>query len=91
MLLSAVLVAVLLYLLCFRKDLLPFSRTGLLLALGGGIGNLVDRIVQGGRVTDFIEPLFVRFAVFNLADVAIVLGAALTILSLFKDQAEKDA
>lgn len=42
---------------------------------GGGAGNLVDRVASG-RVTDFIMAEFVRFPVFNLADVAITCGAA---------------
>lgn len=48
--------------------------TGGGLLLGGSIGNLVDRLAHGG-VTDFIDPA--RWPAFNLADVAIVTGAAL--------------
>jgi len=49
------------------------------LILGGAIGNLIDRIVNGpglrGAVTDFID--FHVWPVFNLADMAIVVGAIL--------------
>ncbi|MDR2616096.1 MAG: signal peptidase II [Oscillospiraceae bacterium] len=41
--------------------------------LGGAIGNLIDRIATG-RVVDIFEPLFVNFAVFNVADIFITLG-----------------
>jgi signal peptidase II len=41
------------------------------LLLGGALGNLVDR-VRGGGVIDFIDPAL--WPVFNLADVAIVVG-----------------
>ena len=48
--------------------------------LGGGIGNMIDRLfVTNGAgkhvVTDFIEPAFVKFAVFNGADSFITVGA----------------
>lgn len=59
----------------------PWSRTGLMLALGGCVGNMVDRILSGS-VTDMVELLFVRFAVFNLADAALVIGAVLVGISL---------
>ncbi len=52
------------------------------LAVGGGAGNLIDRILYSGAVIDFavlgIGP--VRTGVFNLADVAIVLGVGLYLL-----------
>jgi len=40
----------------------------------GGIGNLVDRLSRG-FVVDYIEPTFLRFAVFNFADCFITVGA----------------
>jgi signal peptidase II len=50
------------------------------MVLGGGLGNLWDRIFRdtGGRVVDFID-LHV-WPVFNLADSSIVLGVALILL-----------
>ena len=51
-------------------------RIALCLVLSGGLGNLIDRLCSG-TVTDFVEVLFVRFAVFNLADVCITCGAIL--------------
>ena len=56
---------------------------GMGLVLGGGLGNLTDRIVRGdgfsGRVVDFID-LHV-WPVFNVADAAIVVGAVLIVFS----------
>lgn len=49
-------------------------RISLGFQLGGAIGNLIDRL-HYGQVVDFIE--FVLWPIFNLADVAIVLGVAL--------------
>lgn len=56
---------------------------GMGLVLGGGLGNLTDRIVRGsglsGRVVDFIDLRV--WPVFNVADAAIVVGAILIVLS----------
>lgn len=48
-------------------------RVPLLFVFAGGMGNLIDR-VRLGYVVDMLEFLFIRFAVFNLADVFIVSG-----------------
>lgn len=59
-------------------------RTALTLVLAGGVGNWIDR-VRFGFVTDYIEPLFMQFAVFNFADILITVGAALLIVWLIAD------
>lgn len=46
--------------------------------VAGGIGNLIDRALYG-YVIDFIEPTFVDFAIFNIADCAVTCGAAVLI------------
>lgn len=62
------------------------SAIGISMILGGAIGNLFDRVFHGA-VIDMIELLFIDFYVFNLADVGVVCGAALCILSvLFRPQ-----
>ncbi|HTS22160.1 MAG TPA: signal peptidase II [Casimicrobiaceae bacterium] len=55
--------------------------TGLALILGGGIGNLCDRVTLG-HVVDFLLFHWDRwyYPAFNLADSAITVGAALLIL-----------
>ena len=42
--------------------------------IGGGIGNMIDRLVYG-EVVDFFEFTFVKFAIFNVADIFITFGA----------------
>ena len=49
-------------------------KVGLALALGGAVGNLIDRL-RLGEVTDFIK--LGAWPVFNLADSAIVVGTIL--------------
>lgn len=46
------------------------------MVLGGGIGNMIDRI-RLGYVVDFLRPDFVDFATFNVADSFITVGAIL--------------
>ena len=79
---TALLIAGLVGWLAARPDAPPLARAGLWLIVGGGLGNLYDRLATGS-VTDFIELAFVRFAVFNLADVCICVGAAMVVLGNF--------
>lgn len=56
---------------------------GAALISGGGFSNLMDRVTQGGNVTDFLNigvgPL--RTGIFNCADVALMLELAILICS----------
>lgn len=54
---------------------------GLTLIIAGGAANLIDRV---GRhfVIDYIDPLFVKFAVFNFADILVTVGAFVVIIYL---------
>ena len=63
---------------------------GLSLVLGGAIGNLIDRLFHG-FVIDFFELLFVRFAVFNMADMAITIGCALCFIAVLISKEEAHA
>jgi signal peptidase II len=62
------------------------SVTGLSLIIGGGIGNLVDRIFNSGAVIDFLNIGIggLRTGIFNIADVAITAGALTLIFSGFR-------
>ena len=59
------------------------SKLGLTLILGGAIGNLIDRVVNG-YVVDFIDFYWRswHFWAFNVADAGITVGAALLILDM---------
>ncbi len=54
-------------------------NVALSMVLGGGIGNMIDR-VSLGYVVDFLHVDFVDFAVFNIADSFITVGAVLLIV-----------
>ncbi len=51
----------------------PFGKLSLALVLGGAIGNLIDRAFRG-FVVDMFHTDFMRFAIFNIADVCVVVG-----------------
>lgn len=64
------------------------------LILAGGLGNLIDRVSRG-FVVDYIEPLFIDFAIFNFADILVTCSAVVLIIwmlyGIYKDvKKEKD-
>ena len=65
-------------------------RLALALQLAGATGNLVDRIMFAGKVTDFIS--IGKFAVFNIADASITIGVGVLLIGAWiKDIQEKKA
>ena len=71
------------FLLLKDQPLSGLTRTGLMMMLGGGAGNLADRLLTG-YVPDLFEFLFVRFAIFNVADVFLVAGCGLILADLLR-------
>ena len=61
------------------------------LVIGGGLGNLIDRIVHDGRVVDFMQVGFpwLRTGVFNVADMAIMTGVGLILLTTVRSRQEE--
>lgn len=51
----------------------PLGRITLSLLLAGAVGNLIDRAFYG-YVIDMFRTLFMEFAVFNVADICVVVG-----------------
>ena len=52
----------------------PMIRIPIAMIIGGGIGNMIDRILLG-YVIDFIDFTLIDFAVFNVADSFVTIGA----------------
>ncbi|MEH6306942.1 signal peptidase II [Olivibacter sp. CPCC 100613] len=73
-----------LYYLIQQRKTSPWLSIGIAFALGGGIGNLYDRILYGS-VTDFmhIDYLFIKTGIFNMADVSIMTGMVLIIIGFW--------
>ncbi|TFF25457.1 signal peptidase II [Jiella endophytica] len=83
-LLAAAVLAVVLYLWWKTPAERRLTHFGLAVIVGGAIGNLIDR-VRLGYVVDYVyfhTPAF-DFAVFNLADACITVGAIIILLDEF--------
>ena len=73
------------YQLFFRSRGNRLQQAAMILVLGGGIGNLIDRVLNG-EVVDYINLLFMRFAVFNFADICVCVGVALWVLEILLEE-----
>lgn len=84
---SLILVGLFVYLIGSRS-LDRSSVIAISLILGGGIGNIIDRVIYGGAVIDFLNLGIggLRTGIFNMADVAITAGTLLLLWS----KADKD-
>lgn len=72
---------VLAYALASAKSSSPLLTGALALVFAGGAGNALDRFTLG-YVVDFIEPVFIDFPVFNVADIGVTCGIALVLVAL---------
>lgn len=59
------------------------------LIIGGGVGNLIDRIFNDGKVVDFIDVRIINFAIFNFADICAVVGGLLLCLFVIIDEVKE--
>ena len=84
---SVMLLAVLIML--FVRKMPLTERAAWTLVLGGGVGNLIDRVLNG-VVVDYINVLFMRFAIFNFADICVCVGVGLLMLAVLRDSFKKD-
>jgi signal peptidase II len=90
---NGALCAGLLIVLITRRRMPSLQFAALALIAGGGLGNLIDRIANDGRVVDFLNvgigPL--RTGIFNVADLAITAGALALLSSRTRDAPSSDA
>lgn len=63
----------------YNKYHSPILFTGLAFIAGGGFGNMIDRVLLG-YVVDFVDFRLINFAVFNVADSFVCIGAGLIFL-----------
>lgn len=76
---------VLLYRVLTKKTISTWLVVAFAFVIGGGIGNLIDRIAYGS-VTDFFQIRlgFLKTGIFNMADVAVTFGVILILfISVF--------
>jgi signal peptidase II len=84
---TAAVAVILVSLVCaalFARRLSTARFVALALIAGGGISNLIDRLLYHGRVTDFLNLGIgsLRTGIFNLADMAILAGALLLVVGV---------
>lgn len=86
---SAAMSAVLIWALWKKVFSHPFGRLALAMLLSGAVGNLIDRVLRG-YVVDMFNVQFMHFAVFNVADICVVVGgiAAAVYYLFFYDRLE---
>ena len=89
--LSIVIIGLLFYYLSKKTYLSKLENISYGLILGGAIGNLFDRIIYG-YVIDFIDIYIFKYdyPVFNIADMAIVIGVIILIIDLFRGEKNGD-
>ncbi len=74
------------------KEMTPWIFTGISFIIGGGVGNIIDRIIFSS-VTDFLHFNFVLFqtGIVNVADMAVTAGFFIIIVGYFIEKKKKPA
>jgi len=75
----AMMAGLVVYYVLKRKSIIRAEQIALAMIVGGGVGNLIDRIFQG-YVTDFLDIHIIP--IFNVADCFITVGCALLVISV---------
>ena len=85
--LPLIVLGIALFYLLTKKGLSNLTILGICFVVGGGVGNIYDRLVYGS-VTDFLQMNFVivRTGIFNMADVSIMAGMFMILLEAYLKQ-----
>lgn len=75
---SVAIVGLAVYLFRFCREN-RWVKVALAMIIGGGIGNMIDRIALG-YVVDFVDFTLIHFAVFNVADSFVSVGAVMLVI-----------
>ena len=70
----------------------PKSRLlclALSMIVGGGVGNMIDRVILG-YVVDFVDFCLIHFAIFNVADIFVCVGAGLLALYVILETVKEE-
>lgn len=86
-LIVCVLLTVYLFFLVRRPNMAQV--VGVALVVAGGLGNAFDRFTLG-YVVDFIEPVFIDFPVFNVADIGVTCGFVLFLVGVILSWRHED-
>jgi signal peptidase II len=78
------------------KDFSTLQRWAIAAVMGGGLGNLLDRFFRPEGVVDFIDVKFfgffgmVRWPTFNIADMCVLIGASIFMLSVLTAEKKEE-
>lgn len=86
---SVIMVLIMGYMLIRYGKTSKLLYSSLILIISGGIGNAIDRIFRGGNVVDFIEIKLFNFAIFNFADICVVIGTCLLLLYIILSEVKE--
>ena len=84
---AVLMLIIVVYFFYYRKTISNLEKFSLGLILGGGIGNMIDRILYS-YVIDFVELRFMNFPIFNVADIAITCGCILFAITILFSRKE---
>lgn len=82
---SVAVVGILVFLIIKWAQTSMFPGVALSLIAAGGIGNMIDRI-KFGYVVDFFDFTLIHFAVFNVADSCVTVGASILIIYMIASE-----
>lgn len=85
---TAAILGLLVWFCFFVKSYRYLTTVSVALIVSGGIGNMIDRTYLG-YVVDFIDLRLINFAVFNVADSLVCIGAGLLILAVLIEPSPK--
>jgi signal peptidase II len=83
-LISIAIIVIVVGLIFSRRVTDKLTRIAFGLFIGGAMGNVVDRLIFG-EVTDMFEVTFINYPIFNTADVFLVSGVILFLISTYKE------
>lgn len=75
---NTIVIGIILFFFYKQKHNSELSKLGYILIIAGGLGNLLDRYFRS-YVVDFINPTFMDFAIFNIADCFLNIGVVLIV------------
>ncbi len=81
---TAIVLLVLIAAVMMGKVKKPATLFTVAVIIGGGVGNLIDRIYRG-YVIDFIYVKIINFAIFNFADICVTCGTAVLLFILLRE------
>ncbi len=81
---TAIVLLALIAAIMMEKIKKPATLVTVAVIIGGGVGNLIDRIYRG-YVIDFIYVKVINFAIFNFADICVTCGTVVLLCILLRE------